>query len=94
MPTDPLTIADAGFAPGYEKRHPQHTDAYHLHASDPHDLDLTEPKQLPDIVRDVQADMAAHKCCDCGNPLENEATIHLHLGGLYCSRCYNAEAGS
>jgi hypothetical protein len=28
MPTDPATIADAGFAPGYEKRHPpRRTDA-------------------------------------------------------------------
>lgn len=50
--------------------------------------------EKPQIVRDVQADMANHKCCDCGNPLENEATIHLHLGKLYCSRCYHAEAGS
>lgn len=28
MPVDPTTIAEAGFAPGYEKRHPLHTDAY------------------------------------------------------------------
>jgi hypothetical protein len=64
-------------------------------AADEEAMRSCEPTQpLPSIVRDVQADMAAHKCCDCGNPLENEATIHLHLGKLYCSRCYHAEAGS
>lgn len=59
-----------------------------------HSVELSKPVVLPEIVRDVQADMAGHKCCDCGNPLENESTIHLHLGKLYCSRCYHAEAGS
>jgi hypothetical protein len=63
----------------------------HLHASDPHDLDLTEPKELPSIVRDVRRDWAADKCCECGKSLELETTIHIHAGNAYCSRCYHAE---
>lgn len=35
-----------------------------------------------------------HKCDDCERDLADETTVYIHGRKLFCSSCFNAEAGS
>ena len=38
--------------------------------------------------------LECHKCDECERDLADETTVYIHGRKLFCSKCYNAEAGS
>ena len=47
--------------------------------------------ELPTLPPDH---LERHKCDECERDLADETTVYIHGRKLFCSSCFNAEAGS